>query len=154
MGEKFFEIRSKRPLHFDEKKDVVFVVQKGSKRVPLYFTITRFFNYDSSSDKAYLAEKAAVSVEYIDNYIKGKKCICAWEIGYACKIFNQGYLYYDLKINKNPQSFVYRDFEWRKVHFKNYVWLSRPKNSFDYLEPFLEYERYYGLFSSAKPSTL
>lgn len=160
MGEKFFEIRTKVPKHFDERKDVIFVVQKGSKLVPLYFTIAAFFYYDSSSDKKYLAEKAAVSVEYIDNYIKGKKDICAWVIGCACKVYCPNNLYSDLKIGKNPQSFIYRDYEWRAVRFKSYVWLNKPINllktiipAVKTIIPSIEYEKYMRSLSSAKPST-
>lgn len=145
-------------MRFDTRKDVVFVVQKGTKAVPLYFTITSFYHYDynSSSYNGYLAEKAAVSVEYIDNYIKGKSCICAWVIGCACKVSWPHILYSDLKINKNPQSFIYRDFEWRQIEFSSYIWLKKPRieGKLNYLIPSLEYKRYMRSLSSAKPSTL
>lgn len=165
MGEKFFEIRSSVPLHFDEKKDVIFVVQKGSKLVPLYFTIIRFCGFRNSSSKKrsntlyfdeckFLAEKAAVSVEYINNYSKNKEKIYAWVIGCACKVYCPADLYSDLKIDKNPQSFIYRDYEWRKVEFKSWVWLHKPRYSAIFLIPSLEYKRYLRSLSSAKPSTL
>lgn len=156
MGDKFFEIRTKKPLHFDEKKDVVFVVQKGTKMVPLYFTIKHFYHYDynSYSYNEYLAEKAAVSVEYINNYIKGKVCIYAWVIGCACKVDCPCYLYSELKINNNPQSFIYRDYEWRQIEFTSFEWLAKPKNKYTTLIPEIEYERYMRSHSSALPSTL
>lgn len=153
-GEKFCEIRTKLPLRFDKTKDVVFVVQKSTKKVPLYFTIVYIFHYNSSNNKTlktdkYLAEKAAVSVDYIKKYRKDKK-IYAWVIGCACKVSYPSYLYTDLKIEKNPQSFIYRDYEWRKVHFKSYVWLQIEHT----LRPTVEYKKYYRSLSSAKPTTL
>lgn len=153
-GEKFFEIRYKKPLRFDKNKDVVFVAQKGSKKVPLYFTIQSFVYYDGISDRKYLAKKAAVSVDYIDKYLKGKKVICAWVIGCACKVDCPLSLYSDLKINKNPQSFIYRDYEWRQIDFKSYEWLTKPGYFSQKLIPTLEYDNYMRSLSSAKPSTL
>lgn len=153
-GEKFFEIRSNRPLYFNKQQDVVFVVQKGSRMVPLYFTITAFRYYDTSSDKGYLAEKAAVSEDYIDNYMKRKNNICAWEIGCACKVSCPIELYTDLKISKNPESFIYRYFEWRQVGFWSYKWLSKPQNPSVILRPNVEYLIYMRSLLSAKPSTL
>lgn len=151
-GEKFIEIRSKKPLHFDKNNDVVFVVQKGSKKVPLYFTITRFFCYDELIDSEYLAKKAAVSVKYIDNYRKDNDYIYAWEIGCACKVDCPFDLYRDLKIDKNPQSFIYRYYEWRQIAFCSYIWLNKHKNRLPALIPTLEYKRYKLSLSSAKPS--
>lgn len=151
MGEKFFEIRSKKPLHFDNTKDVVFVVQKGSKKVPLYFTITRFLHL---SDNRYIAKKAAVSIDYINNYRKGKKYICAWVIGCACKVDCPFDLYSSLNINKNPQSFVYKDYEWRQIAFTSYTWLTKPNYFSKWLIPDIEYGKYMRSLSSAKPSTL
>ena len=154
-GEKFCEIRTKFPLRFDWTRDVVFVVQKRTKKVPLYFTIEYIFQFSSSNNRTtktekYLAEKAAVSLDYIKNYRKGKEKIYVWVIGCACKVSCPSYLYTDLKIEKNPQSFIYRDYEWRKVHFKSYVWLEKTHT----LRPGVEYKKYYRSLSSAKPSTL
>lgn len=153
-GEKFIEVRSKVPLHFDKNKDVVFVVQKGSDKVPLYFTITRFFYYDGLSDTKYIAKNAAVSVDYINNYRKGKKFICSWVIGCACKVDCPFGLYSDLKIYKNPQSFIYRDYEWRQIAFTSYEWLNKPNYFTQKLIPILEHNNYMRSLSSAKPSTL
>lgn len=152
-GEKFFEIRSKKPLRFDKNKDVVFVAQKGSKEVPLYFTIQRFLYYDGITDRKYLAKKAAVSVDYIDNYLKGKKVICAWVIGCACKVDCPFSLYSDLKINKNPQSFIYRDYEWRQIAFTSFKWLTKPAYFSIKLVPTLEYDNYMRSLSSANLTT-
>lgn len=153
-GEKFIELRSKIPLRFDMTKDVVFVVQKGSHKVPMYFTITRFFGYYGLNDAKYLAKEAAVTVDYINKYRKDKKQIYAWVIGCACKVDCPFSLYSDLKINKNPQSFIYRDYEWRQIAFNSYEWLTKPAYFSQKLVPTIEYDRYMRSLSSAKPSTL
>lgn len=157
MGEKFFEIRSKKPLHFDRTKDVVFVVQKGTRLVPIYFTVFGWYTYRcriNSLTGKYIAIMAAVSVEYINNYSEEKDCIYAWVIGCACTVDCPGDLYSNLKIDKNPQSYIYRDYEWRQIAFNSYKWLTKPAYFSQKLEPTLEYVKYMRSLSSAKPSTL
>ena len=152
-GEKSFEIRSKLPLHFDEKKDVVFVVQKGTKEIPIYFTIKTFYGYSILEDvNSILAKHAFVPYSFIEKYRQSKKRVYAWVIGCACKVSCPSDLYNDLKIAKNPQSFIYRDYEWRQVQFKSFVWLTKPKNALTTLKPTIEYDHYMRSLSSAKPS--
>lgn len=155
LGVKSYEIRSKLPLHFDETKDVIFVVKKGSKEIPIYFTIKTFYGFSKIEDvTSYLAIHAAVSPTFIEKYRQGKRRIYAWVIGCACKVDCPSCLYSDLKINKNPQSFIYRDYEWRQISFGSYIWLTKPKNKYTALKPNIEYDNYMLSLSSAKPSTL
>lgn len=153
-GEKSYEIRSSLPSHFDEKKDVVFVVQKSTRVIPLYFTIKTFYGYSKLEDvNTILSERAAVSPSFIEKYRQGKRRIYAWVIGCACKVSCPTDLYTDLKIDKNPQSFIYRDYEWRQVQFKSYVWLTKPKNALITLIPTIEYDQYMRSLSSANLTT-
>lgn len=154
MGEKSCEIRSKLPLYFERHKDVVFVVQKGTKQIPIYFTITTWVDYTKIDDINSLAKNAAVSPIFVEKYRESKRRIYAWLIGCACIVDCPSDLYSDLNIVKNPQSFIYREFEWRKVTFKSFEWLNWPRMSFAALIPPLEHDRYMRSLSSAKPSTL
>lgn len=155
MGVKSYEIRSKLPLYFNEKKDVVFVVKKGSKEIPIYFTIKTCYGFSENEDVTNsLAIHAAVSPVFIEKYRQGKRRIYAWVIGCACKVNYPFGLYATLKIDKNPQSFIYRYYDWRQIAFNSYIWLTKPENKYSALIPTKEYDNYMRSLSSAKPSTL
>lgn len=155
MGEKLIEVRSKLPLSFDKSKDVVFVVQKGTKTIPIYFTVTIFsWAYGKFTDFKSIAKDAAVSTDFMEKYWADKKSIYVWTIGCVCRVDNPCYLYSELKIVKNPQSFIYRDYEWRQIEFTSFKWLTKPKNTLKPIIEYLRYKRYMRSLSSAKPSTL
>lgn len=117
---KSFEIRSRLPRNFDTQKDVVFVCQKGAKKVPLYFTILKFYTYTKHSDcNDYIAQKAAVPTQWIDNYMEEKDCIYAWVIGYVCELAYPVDVWHQLQMIHNPQSFIYTQYEWKKTIVHN-----------------------------------
>lgn len=112
---KSFEIRSKLPRNFDPQKDVVFVCQKGTNKVPLYFTILEFYTYSIYSDcKDYIAQRAAVPTKWIADYMENKDYIHAWVIGYVCELAYPTSVWHQLQIKHNPQSFIYTQYEWKR----------------------------------------
>lgn len=120
-GMKCFELRSKLPRNFDPQKDVVFVCQKGTKEVPISFTIYKFYSYGKDSDCDYmLAERASVPVEWVRNYMAKHGSLYAWVIGYIVNLHNPAQVWSDLHIKSNPQSFIYRELDWRKLIVDNY----------------------------------
>lgn len=125
-GRKKFEIRSRIPLKFDNYKDVVYVVQKGTKKVVLYFTIAKIFGYyNLNSDADFVASRAAVPTGWLKSYAAGKTKIYAWVIGCWCKLTDCSEVYQHLGIKSNPQSFVYTGCEWRQFRISHYRWNSQ-----------------------------
>ena len=117
---KCFEVRSKLPRNFDPQKDVVFVCQKGTNKVPIYFTILKFYTYTKHSDcNDYIAKKAAVPTQWIANYMENKDCIHAWVIGYVCELSSPVFVWHQLQIKHNPQSFIYTHYEWKNTTVDN-----------------------------------
>ena len=117
---KCFEIRSKLPRKFYLHQDVVFVCQKGTNKVPLYFTILKFYTYTKHSYcNDYIAQKAAVPTQWIDDYMEDKECIYDWVIGYVCELSYPTSVWHQLQIKHNPQSFIYTQYEWKNTIVHN-----------------------------------
>lgn len=122
-GRKKFEIRSRIPLKFDNYKDVVYVVQKGTKKVVLYFTIAEIFGYYNLNSYAdFVASKAAIPTGWLKSYVAGKEKIYAWVIGCFCKLANGEVVYNQLNITSNPQSFIYTYVDWRPLQISYFRW--------------------------------
>lgn len=120
-GKKCFELRSILPRYFDPNKDVVFVCQKGAKEVPISFTIYKFYYYGKDSDCNYmLAERAGVPVEWVRDYMSKHGSLYAWVIGYIVNLHNPAQVWSDLDIKSNPQSFIYKQLDWRQLVVDNY----------------------------------
>ena len=120
-GKKCFELRSRPPRNFDRNKDVVFVCQKGTNTVPIAFTIYKFYTYGKDADSDYkLANYAGVPVEWVRNYMAKHGSLYAWVIGYIVNLHNPAQVWSDLHIKSNPQSFIYRDLDWRQLIVDNY----------------------------------
>lgn len=150
-GRKVFEIRSKIPQNFDKKRDVVYVVQKGTKKVILYFTIIDFNSYSDLRGMAgYVAKKAAVLTGWLKTYAEGKEKIHAWVIGCYCKLTDSSEVYQQLGITSNPQSFVYTGCDWRQFRISYFRWISEKGLDLksQYLNP--NYERSVWLMSNKK----
>ena len=114
-GKKCFELRSRLPRKFYLHQDVVFVCQKGTNKVPLYFTILKFYTYTKHSDcNDLIAQRAAVPAQWVDNYMINKDCIHAWVIGYVCELAYPTSVWHQLQIKHNPQSFIYTQYEWKR----------------------------------------
>lgn len=120
---KTFEIRSKIPSHFNIDKDVVFVVQKGTHKVPMFFTVREFFTYSKyAAVDEFLARKASVPVGWIKAYRQNKIYVSAWVIACVCKVENTVNVWDYLGINRAPQCFVYNHKEWRCISCSHYLW--------------------------------
>ena len=111
-GRKLFEIRTKIPANFNINRDVVYVVQKGTQKVVLYFTIEKFItdlDLDLGQNAKYIAKNAAVPIGWLKTYAKNKDRIHAWVIGCYCKVTNCTEIYQLLGIKSNPQSYIYTE---------------------------------------------
>lgn len=113
---KSIEVRSKLPLHFDSYNDVVFVAMKGTHKIPIYFTVKKFVVYGSSyANDEQIAHDACVPVKWITDYRKGKRFVYAWVIGYVCELANPIFAWNALQMNRNPESYIYKDYCWEKL---------------------------------------
>lgn len=122
-GRKMYEIRTKIPTNFNINRDVVYVVQKGTKKVVLYFTIVKFITgLDLNKNARYIAKKAAVLTGWLKNYAENKSMILAWEIGCYCKLTDCSAVYKQLGIKTNPQSYIYTECDWRQFRISYYRW--------------------------------
>lgn len=122
-GRKTFEIRSKVPQKFNPDEDVVYVVEKTTKRIPLYFTIRTFYTYwQNESVNAWLAQHASVPVGWVKSYRTGKLRISVWDIACVCKLCDETALWGKLEMNTAPQSFIYKEYEWRQDPFCKTIW--------------------------------
>lgn len=125
-GRKVYEIRSKIPSYFNIKRDVVYVVQKGTQKVVLYFTIAKFItDLDLNKNARAIAKKAAILTGWLKRYAEGKDKIQAWEIGCYCKLTDCAEVYQKLGIKTNPQSFIYTECDWRQFRVSYYRWNSQ-----------------------------
>lgn len=113
---KSIEVRSKLPVNFDCNNDVVFVAMKGTHKIQLYFTVKKFVVYGSSfANDEEIAHAASVPVEWILNYRKGKRFVYAWVIGYVCVLNNPVFVWNALQMNRNPESYIYKEYQWEKL---------------------------------------
>lgn len=113
-GRKLFEIRSKIPANFNINRNVVYVVQKGTRKVVLYFTIAKFItDLDLKQNAQYIAKNAAVPIGWLKTYAESKDRIHAWVIGCYYKVTNCTEIYQLLGIKSNPQSYIYTECNWR-----------------------------------------
>lgn len=124
-GRKVYEIRSKIPADFNINRDVVYVVQKGTQKVILYFTILEFVtDLDLNKNARAIAKKAAVLTGWLKTYAEGKDKVHAWVIGCYCKLTDCSEVYEQLGIKTNPQSFIYTECDWRQFRISYFRWLS------------------------------
>lgn len=122
-GRKRFEIRKTIPRHFNVDKDVVYVVEKGTKNVPIYFSVRCFYTYTwRHCKKDYIAKQASVPVGWINQYANDDEKIRAWVIGCAVQIKPCQSRWYQLGIKSNPQSFVYTKLNWMVLPLGKHVW--------------------------------
>lgn len=113
-GRKLFEIRSKIPANFNINRDVVYVVQKGTRKVVLYFTIAKFItDLDLKQNAQYIAKNAAVPIGWLKTYAESKDRIHAWVIACYYKVTYCTEIYQLLGIKSNPQSYIYTECNWR-----------------------------------------
>lgn len=134
-GRKHVEVRSKIPNKFNTDTDVVFVVEKGTHNVPIMFSIRRFVIYDSNDHALMDAKKeAAVSYKWLFEYCYNHQRICLWEIGRVCQFYHPDLIALWLKIETNPQSFSYIDYDEVQFPIKRAFWGKRvPKEEYKFV---------------------
>lgn len=111
-GKKTVEVRSRIPKDFHKECDVVYVVEKGTKNCPLYFSIWGFEEfYDYGHAFVAAKVKAYVNERYLDNYLHNCYNPVLWHIGRVCPVIYTSVEYRMLRINRNPQCFCYTDLD-------------------------------------------
>lgn len=125
-GRKSVEVRTSIPRRFYNDEDVVLVVEKGTHNIPILFSIKQFITYDDG----YIAfrnssKDAAVSEEWLLTYCLGAKQICVWVIGRVCLIVNHGNATSTIGLKKNPQAFVYNDYDIAQFRLVKSFWSNR-----------------------------
>lgn len=107
-GKKVIEIRKVRPTLINVGDDGFFCVEKGTQFVRCWCRIDdigivmkEFINPKE------LACKAAVSEEFIKDYIKKGKLIYLWRIGKVIEFEDDSLVLSSLFIDRNPQQFAY-----------------------------------------------
>lgn len=107
-GEKKIEIRKRTPQHFAQGHDKVFVVEKGKRRIVMFFTIDCFIigNGFEYLYRAY-GKKFGVDKQYYDNYVRNATSISLWKIKDVYTILPPVSLETLMMNITPPQSFVY-----------------------------------------------
>lgn len=127
-GTKTIEVRKNFPKHFDPRKDVVYICEKGVGHVTGMFTINAKGVTNSPNllwDK--YAESIAIDKQWLMRYAKGTKKLFLWHIHHADKFQKQYRLEKYFGVKKAPQSYVYTTAEW----FLNYSFLIEVKEPQD-----------------------
>ena len=144
-GRKIIEVRSQIPKYFNRKKDVVYVVEKGTKNIALFFTIFRYEIWSplENLDKK-LATDAAVPEDWITQYRRSKRQLCVWNIACVCSLPKAMINLTHLRILRAPQGYVYSSLDWRKLHVSCYKWNPYLTNTekAKLLKPVIEHNRW------------
>lgn len=107
-GHKKTEIRKFLPKNFNTISDVVYVVQKGTRKVPMFLTIAGFDTMTPEDDVWGLYGKyIRVPFAWLYRYSLGAKQIVAWNIDEVHMLHDPNDIYPNLGITCNPQSYVY-----------------------------------------------
>lgn len=107
-GEKTVEVRTRRPIKFDLYRDIVYVVQKGTRRVIMDFSIERFVDVDKDGLLFYYNEgNVGVDYDWLMKYAANKKTFSIWYIGCVCSLDLINATLDDFSIKVAPQSFAY-----------------------------------------------
>ncbi|MBR3163689.1 hypothetical protein IKF15_00060 [Candidatus Saccharibacteria bacterium] len=107
-GEKTVEVRTRRPIQFDLFNDIVYVVQKGTRRVVMNFSIEKFDDVDMAGLLfLYNEGKVGVDLNWLMQYAANKRMFSIWHIGCVTSM-DKIYVYLDdLYIKVAPQSYTY-----------------------------------------------
>lgn len=97
-GEKTVEVRTRRPVQFDLYRDIVYVVQKGTRRVVMCFTIEQFVDVDYAGLLfLYNEGNVGVDLNWLMKYAANKKTFSIWYIGFVTSLDS-----IDLTLDKMP----------------------------------------------------
>lgn len=147
-GKKTVEVRTRIPKDFHKECDVVYVVEKGTKTCPLYFSIWNFEEfYDCGHAFLAAEDKACVPKRELSNYLQDCFFPVLWHIGRVCPIVDISYEYKMLGIYRNPQCYCYTDLDVTSVYTQKGFWskdvpenilylVYKPDKHFDYFIEF------------------
>ena len=125
-GKKQVEVRTRNPQRFNPDKDVVWVIEKGTKSIPIMFSIRRFVFYSNWHDSfTNLKEPASVNGKWLYNYCIKHQTIVSWEIGRICEVKFPDNTYKWLGIKTNPLSFSYNDIDEERIPIKKAYWCKK-----------------------------
>lgn len=122
-GRKTVEVRSRIPKLFHKEWSVVYVVEKGTRTCPLYFSIRgfeEFYDYDHAFMAA--KDKACVPERWLSDYLHNCYNPVLWYIGRVCPIADVSFNYKMLGIYRNPQCFCYTDLDVTSVFTQDCFW--------------------------------
>lgn len=107
-GEKTIEVRKRKPKFFNPFRDIVYVVEKGTKQIVLDFSISNFY-YVGREDlmKDFNAGKIGIDYDWLERYMSDCKVFVKWEIGIITSLYGLNLNIERLGVKKAPQSFVY-----------------------------------------------
>lgn len=107
-GTKNIEVRPSIPKMFDKEKDVVYVVEKGTKSCPIALVIENF-ELITNTDYAYRKYGKELGVPYLwfHMYAKTKKRLYFWHIGGVVIFGKELSMTDDLHVQRTPQALVY-----------------------------------------------
>lgn len=108
-GEKSIELRKSRPSFYRLHIDKVYVVVKGSTEIVGYFYVNSFM---ATSPSCLMTchnwlRQIAVSPEWISDYIEGANLVYLWFIWKVVSFEKPLSRTFDIKLNHNPQNYVY-----------------------------------------------
>lgn len=94
-------IRHYVPNRFDTDLDVVLVVEKGTKNIPVLFSIKQFMIYGNAS----------VTHDWLHNSLLKGERVCIWVIGRVCLLKYPDNAASRIGLKNNHGSFVYNDYD-------------------------------------------
>lgn len=107
-GEKTVEVRTRRPIQFDLYKDIVYVVQKGTRRIVMCFTVKEFKDVDKAG-LLFLYQYGVIGVDYnwLMRYAANKKTFSIWRIGVVTSLECTDFTLETMSVKVAPQSYAY-----------------------------------------------
>lgn len=107
-GRKVIEIRKFRPTLMKVGDDGFYCVEKGTQFVRCWCRVDDIgIVMKEFIDPKELARKAAVSEEFIKDYIKNGRIVYLWRIGKVRTFENDSFVLSSLNVDRNPQKFAY-----------------------------------------------
>lgn len=107
-GEKTVEVRTRRPIQFDLYKDIVYVVQKGTRRVVMEFTIEQFVDVDKAGLLfLYNEGNVGVDLDWLMKYAANKNTFSIWYISFVTSLNSIDLTLDIMQVKAAPQSYTY-----------------------------------------------
>lgn len=107
-GEKTVEVRTRRPKLFGLYRDIVYVVQKGTRRIVMDFTIEEFLDVDRDGlISLYNEGIVGVNYDWLMRYADNKKKFSVWCIGCVTSLDSINLTLDKMPVKAAPQSYAY-----------------------------------------------